>query len=138
MMSCANSKFSYQRMWLLAVVVMAALWSLSVQRTAARMIDDECPNLIGNRDLYEKVDWICEDCANIFRKIRMGYRCRRNCFYNEEFTWCISATENTEHKKELMQWVAILRATPERHRSFLTSIQGGAAIRPHADDGTAY
>lgn len=52
---------------MVAVVVLGVLWSIGVQRASAGVIHDECTNLIGNRDIYKKVDWVCEDCANIFR-----------------------------------------------------------------------
>nr|QIJ58485.1 Molt-inhibiting hormone [Chaceon quinquedens] len=110
MMSRANSRFSCQRTWLLSVVVLAALWSFSVQRAAARVISDDCPNLIGNRDLYKKVEWICEDCSNIFRNTGMTSLCRKNCFFNEDFLWCVYATERSEEMTQLKRWVSILGA----------------------------
>lgn len=65
-----------QRTWLVAVAVLAVLWSIGVQRAAAGVISDECSNVIGNRDIYKKVDWICEDCANIFRINGLATLCR--------------------------------------------------------------
>nr|WLV89623.1 molting-inhibiting hormone [Gecarcinus lateralis] len=76
MMSRAESRFASQRTWLVAVVVLAVLWSIGVQRAAAAVINDECPNVIGNRDIFKKVDWICEDCANIFRIDGLATLCR--------------------------------------------------------------
>nr|AFH36334.1 molt-inhibiting hormone [Scylla paramamosain] len=110
MMSRANSRFSRQRTWLLAVVLLAALWSSSLQQAAARVINDDCPNLIGNRDLYKKVEWICDDCANIYRITGMASLCRKDCFFNEDFLWCVSAIERSEEMTQLKQWVRILGA----------------------------
>nr|QKO41650.1 mandibular organ-inhibiting hormone [Cancer borealis]QKO41654.1 mandibular organ-inhibiting hormone [Cancer borealis] len=109
MMSRANSKV-FQRTWLVVAVVFGVVWSLSVQRGLARRINNDCQNFIGNRAMYEKVDWICKDCANIFRQDGLLNNCRSNCFYNTEFLWCIDATENTRHKEQLEQWAAILGA----------------------------
>nr|P55321.1 RecName: Full=Molt-inhibiting hormone; Short=MIH; Flags: Precursor [Callinectes sapidus]AAA69029.1 molt-inhibiting hormone precursor [Callinectes sapidus] len=110
MMSLAHSKFSCQRTRLLAVVLLAALWSSSLQQAAARVINDDCPNLIGNRDLYKKVEWICDDCANIYRSTGMASLCRKDCFFNEDFLWCVRATERSEDLAQLKQWVTILGA----------------------------
>lgn len=76
MQQSASSGGALQRTWLAVVVVVAVLCSLGVQRAAAGVIDDECPNVIGNRDIYRKVDWICEDCANIFRIDGLATLCR--------------------------------------------------------------
>nr|O61389.1 RecName: Full=Molt-inhibiting hormone; Short=MIH; Flags: Precursor [Metacarcinus magister]AAC38984.1 molt-inhibiting hormone precursor [Metacarcinus magister] len=113
MMSRTESRYSSQRTWLLSMVVLAALWSISVQRATARVINDDCPNLIGNRDLYKRVEWICEDCSNIFRNTGMATLCRKNCFFNEDFLWCVYATERTEEMSQLRQWVGILGAGRE-------------------------
>nr|AEM45616.1 moult inhibiting hormone XO preproprotein [Tuerkayana celeste] len=113
MMSRAESRFASQRTWLVAVAVLAVLWSIGVQRAAGGIINDECPNLIGNRDIYRKVDWICEDCANIFRVDGLAALCRKNCFMNFDFLWCVSASERLAEKDELTRFVTILRAGSE-------------------------
>ncbi|XP_050699639.1 molt-inhibiting hormone-like [Eriocheir sinensis] len=108
MVSRAQSRFSSQRTWLVAAVVLAVLCSFGVQRAAAGIINAECPNMIGNRDIYKKVDWICEDCANIFRIDGLGMLCRKNCFRNIDFLWCVYASERHAQKDDLTRYVSIL------------------------------
>nr|AUN35183.1 MIH-VIH family peptide 1 [Metopograpsus thukuhar] len=110
MMSRTEFRFASQKTWLVTVVVLAVLWSIGVQRTAAGLINDECPNVIGNRDIYKKVDWICEDCANIFRTSGLANLCRSNCFRNMDFLWCVYASERQAEKDELTRYVSILSA----------------------------
>ncbi|KAK7014125.1 hypothetical protein SK128_028369, partial [Halocaridina rubra] len=78
--------------------------------TSARYLDDECPGVMGNRDLYEKVVRICDDCSNIFRMNDVGSRCRENCFYNVDFLWCVYATERHGEIDQLNRWMSILKA----------------------------
>lgn len=64
-----------QRLVLLTVVAAVAVSFLS-QQVSGMFIDEDCPGMMGNRDIYEKVVWVCDDCANIFRNNDVGQRCR--------------------------------------------------------------
>nr|AUN35184.1 MIH-VIH family peptide 2 [Metopograpsus thukuhar] len=107
MMSRSESRFASQKSRLVAVAVMAVLWSIGVQWVAAGR---ECSNLNGNRDIFRVVDWICEDCHNIFRGRNLATLCRRNCFWNTDFLWCVNSTERHSQRDDLTRFVAILNA----------------------------
>nr|QOI58734.1 gonad-inhibiting hormone precursor [Lysmata vittata] len=96
---------------LTSVLVTLAVFGLLVaDETSARFLDDECKGVMGNRDLYEKVVRICDDCDNIFRLNNIGHKCRKNCFYNMDFLWCVYATERREELDQLNRSMSILRA----------------------------
>nr|ANQ38671.1 MIH/VIH2 preproprotein [Chorismus antarcticus] len=95
----------------LYVAVMVALFGLQfVDQTSARFLDDECRGVMGNRDLYEKVARVCDDCVNIFRNSNVGPKCRTNCFYNEDFLWCVIATQRKNDLDQMNRSMSILRA----------------------------
>nr|ANQ38670.1 MIH/VIH1 preproprotein [Chorismus antarcticus] len=99
--------FSIQRVLVAAVLVVSLIL---VSGTSARYLDDECPGVMGNRDLYEKVVRVCDDCSNIFRMNDVGSRCKKDCFYNEDFLWCVYATERHGEVDQLNRWMSILKA----------------------------
>nr|ARN17964.1 MIH/VIH precursor [Caridion steveni] len=107
MVTLAFPDFSFQRVVLAALLVTSVFL---VTGTTARYIDDECPGVMGNRDLYEKVVRVCDDCSNIFRMNDVGTRCRKDCFYNVDFLWCVYATERHGDVEQLNRWMSILRA----------------------------
>lgn len=38
--------------------------------------EEECRDIAGNRDLFEEVARVCNDCQNIFRSSKIGDACR--------------------------------------------------------------
>nr|QOI58508.1 gonad-inhibiting hormone precursor [Lysmata vittata] len=107
MVFSTTPNFSVQRAVATAILIVSLLL---VSGTSARYLDDECPGVMGNRDLYEKVARVCDDCSNIFRKNDVGARCRKDCFYNEDFLWCVYATERYDDVEQLNRWMSILKA----------------------------
>lgn len=91
-------------------LVAAVLYGLLTAPASARFIDDECVGAMGNRNIYEKVARVCDDCSNIFRLPNVGESCRRNCFYNEDFLWCIMASERHAEVEQFNRWISILKA----------------------------
>ncbi|XP_047482810.1 molt-inhibiting hormone-like [Penaeus chinensis] len=91
-------------------LVAAVLSGLLSSPASARFIDDECVGAMGNRNIYEKVARVCDDCSNIFRLPNVGESCRRNCFYNEDFLWCIMASERHAEVEQFNRWISILKA----------------------------
>ncbi|KAK4319261.1 hypothetical protein Pmani_009799 [Petrolisthes manimaculis] len=75
---------------------------------SARYLERKCPGFYGNRDVYKKVAWICEDCENLFRDSTIKTKCSRNCFINEDFKMCVNATERVREMEQLVRWVSIL------------------------------
>ncbi|XP_071548133.1 gonad-inhibiting hormone-like [Panulirus ornatus] len=109
MVSQAALGLSAQRVRVL-VVAAVVLGGFVAQETSARFIDHECVGAMGNRDIYEKVVWVCDDCANIFRNNNVGESCKKNCFYNMDFQWCVYATERHGDMEHFKRWVSILSA----------------------------
>ncbi|XP_066982368.1 molt-inhibiting hormone-like [Macrobrachium rosenbergii] len=107
MVNQTTQGISAQRVLVTALVIISLFL---VSGTSARYLDDECPGVMGNRDLYEKVVRVCDDCSNIFRMNDMGTRCRKDCFYNVDFLWCVYATERHGDVDQLNRWMSILRA----------------------------
>nr|AAK58133.2 prepro-gonad-inhibiting hormone [Nephrops norvegicus]QBX89053.1 molt inhibiting hormone [Nephrops norvegicus] len=109
MVTRVASGFSVQRVWLLLVIVVVLCGSVT-QQASAWFTNDECPGVMGNRDLYEKVAWVCNDCANIFRINDVGVKCKKDCFHNMDFLWCVYATERHGEIDQFRKWISILRA----------------------------
>ncbi|XP_068232488.1 molt-inhibiting hormone-like [Palaemon carinicauda] len=108
MASHLNQAFTLKKFTYVAIT-MAVFGMLLVDQTSARYLDDECRGVMGNRDLYEYIVRICDDCENIFRKNSIGAKCRKNCFYNLDFMWCVHATERTDEIEHLNRAMSVIR-----------------------------
>ncbi|XP_042868659.1 crustacean hyperglycemic hormones-like [Penaeus japonicus] len=42
-----------------------------------------------DRELVGRLDNVCEDCYNLYRDVEVAADCRRNCFHNEVFLYCV-------------------------------------------------
>ncbi|XP_063591958.1 crustacean hyperglycemic hormone-like [Penaeus indicus] len=42
-----------------------------------------------DRELLVRLDRVCEDCYNLYRDVGVAAECRRNCFHNEVFLYCV-------------------------------------------------
>ncbi|XP_042887192.1 molt-inhibiting hormone-like isoform X2 [Penaeus japonicus] len=93
-----------------AALVAVVLSGLLSSPASARFIDDECVGAMGNRNIYDKVARVCDDCSNIFRLPNVGESCRKNCFYNEDFLWCVMASERHAEVEQFNRWISILKA----------------------------
>nr|ACS35348.1 vitellogenesis-inhibiting hormone [Rimicaris kairei] len=110
MVGQVNHDISVQRVLRLAALVISLLLITGTSARNLYDLDTECPGVMGNRDLYEKVVRVCDDCSNIFRENDVGTRCRKECFFNVDFLWCVYATERHGDVEQLNRWMSILRA----------------------------
>ncbi|XP_037788549.1 crustacean hyperglycemic hormone 6-like [Penaeus monodon] len=42
-----------------------------------------------DRELFGRLDRMCEDCYNLYRDVGVAVQCRSNCFHNEVFLHCV-------------------------------------------------
>nr|AWK57526.1 molt-inhibiting hormone-like 1 [Cherax quadricarinatus] len=61
--------FYARRVWLLVLI------ALVVQQSTARFIEDDCPGVVGNRNVHSMVMRVCEDCYNVFRHPEVAVGC---------------------------------------------------------------
>nr|XP_045589407.1 molt-inhibiting hormone-like [Procambarus clarkii] len=101
-----SSFISLQGVWVM--VWMVALLGTAHQAKGL-FVDDECAGVAGNRDIYQKVLWVCQDCSNIFRNHDVEVKCRKDCFYNSDFLWCVYASERHQDLEQFKRWISILR-----------------------------
>ncbi|KAA0185225.1 hypothetical protein HAZT_HAZT011679 [Hyalella azteca] len=73
------------------------------------MHDQECRDIAGNRDLYDEVARVCNDCQNLFRVSNIGPACRKNCFWNEEFKLCAEALQLSSELPELIRKIHVIK-----------------------------
>nr|QOD39446.1 crustacean hyperglycemic hormone [Lysmata vittata] len=52
------------------------------------VLDQSCKGIY-DRELFKKLDRVCEDCYNLYRKPYVGIDCRRNCFLTKTFDQCV-------------------------------------------------
>lgn len=58
------------------MLLVAIVGSVLVEQSSARFSFEECPGMMGNRDVYDKVEQVCDDCYNIFRNEELAVNCR--------------------------------------------------------------
>nr|ANQ38673.1 AtnCHH1 preproprotein [Athanas nitescens] len=60
--------------------------NLAVDKRA--VMDLSCKGIY-DRELFKKLDRVCEDCYNIYRKPYIGVECRKSCYGNLIFMQCL-------------------------------------------------
>ncbi|KAF2364714.1 Arthropod neurohormone/Alpha-latrotoxin associated low molecular weight protein [Trinorchestia longiramus] len=65
-----------------------ALLSSDLGRPKRALFDDSCKGVY-DRELFSKLDRVCEDCYNLYRKPSVSYECRRDCYSNTMFESCL-------------------------------------------------
>ncbi|XP_037793905.1 molt-inhibiting hormone-like [Penaeus monodon] len=95
---------------LLAIVIVLFGTNLFFDIASASLIEGTCRGRMGNREIYKKVDRVCEDCANIFRLPELEGLCRDRCFYNEWFLLCLKAANREDEIENFRVWISILNA----------------------------
>nr|ARN17956.1 CHH precursor [Rimicaris exoculata] len=61
----------------------------SDHRVSKRGVHDTSCKGINDKGLWDKLDRVCRDCQNLYRKPIVEIECRRNCFSSEYFTMCV-------------------------------------------------
>jgi len=62
--------------------------SADLGRPKRAMFDDSCKGVY-DRQLFSKLDRVCEDCYNLYRKTSVSYECRTDCYGNPVFESCL-------------------------------------------------
>ncbi|XP_066963258.1 crustacean hyperglycemic hormone B-like [Macrobrachium rosenbergii] len=65
---------------------LAATDDLAVNKRA--IFDPTCKGIF-DRGLLKKLEKVCEDCYNVYRKPYVGVECRSNCYGNLIFRQCL-------------------------------------------------
>ncbi|KAK7008550.1 hypothetical protein SK128_016279 [Halocaridina rubra] len=81
-----------------------------MDQASALYLDDECKGVMGNRDLYEYLAKVCDDCANVYRSHELGQKCRQECFFNKDFVQCALSIERRAEMENLNRAMSIIRA----------------------------
>ncbi|XP_042887189.1 molt-inhibiting hormone-like [Penaeus japonicus] len=97
------------RTWLLITIVAAGA-CLDPGFSSASILDSNCRGAMGNRDIYTKVERVCEDCTNLYRLPQLDGLCRNRCFNNQWFLLCLKATERQDELENFRLWISILNA----------------------------
>nr|AMB38750.1 crustacean hyperglycemic hormone precursor [Talitrus saltator] len=66
----------------------SSLLSTDLGRPKRALFDDSCKGVY-DRELFAKLDRVCEDCYNLYRKPSVSYECRRDCYSNAMFESCL-------------------------------------------------
>ncbi|KAG0710697.1 Crustacean hyperglycemic hormone [Chionoecetes opilio] len=51
-------------------------------------VDSSCQGLYSRR-VWDDLAYVCEDCANVFRKDGFQAKCRKGCFASDTFAHCL-------------------------------------------------
>nr|QBX89041.1 crustacean hyperglycemic hormone 4 [Nephrops norvegicus] len=54
-----------------------------------RQVFDQACKGVYDRNLFKKLDRVCEDCYNLYRKPFVATTCRQNCFVHDTFPRCV-------------------------------------------------
>nr|QBX89039.1 crustacean hyperglycemic hormone 2 [Nephrops norvegicus] len=54
-----------------------------------RQVFDQACKGVYDRNLFKKLDRVCEDCYNLYRKPFVATTCRENCYSNRVFRQCL-------------------------------------------------
>lgn len=54
-----------------------------------RQVFDQACKGVYDRALFKKLDRVCDDCYNLYRKPYVAASCRANCFDGEMFQACV-------------------------------------------------
>nr|prf crustacean hyperglycemic hormone [Faxonius limosus] len=52
------------------------------------VFDQACKGIY-DRAIFKKLDRVCEDCYNLYRKPYVATTCRQNCYANSVFRQCL-------------------------------------------------
>ncbi|KAL7639829.1 UNVERIFIED_CONTAM: hypothetical protein RMT77_009242 [Armadillidium vulgare] len=64
--------------------------TLSLSRSKRAIFDSSCKGIY-DRDLFAKLDRVCDDCYNLYRQHKVVTECRKNCFNQDFFYTCVKA-----------------------------------------------
>ncbi|XP_045610482.1 crustacean hyperglycemic hormones-like isoform X1 [Procambarus clarkii] len=59
------------------------------QSVNKRQVFDQACKGIYDRAIFKKLDRVCEDCYNLYRKPYVATTCRQNCYANSVFRQCL-------------------------------------------------
>nr|Q25589.1 RecName: Full=Crustacean hyperglycemic hormones A; Short=CHH A; Contains: RecName: Full=CHH precursor-related peptide A; Short=CPRP A; Contains: RecName: Full=Crustacean hyperglycemic hormone; Short=CHH; Flags: Precursor [Faxonius limosus]CAA55308.1 hypoglycemic hormone [Faxonius limosus] len=59
------------------------------QSVSKRQVFDQACKGIYDRAIFKKLDRVCEDCYNLYRKPYVATTCRQNCYANSVFRQCL-------------------------------------------------
>ncbi|XP_064085675.1 crustacean hyperglycemic hormones isoform X2 [Macrobrachium nipponense] len=71
------------------------------------ILDQSCKGIF-DRELFKKLDRVCDDCYNLYRKPYVAIDCRKDCFGTKTFGHCVEdLLLDQTHYKELRDHVAL-------------------------------
>nr|AFG16932.1 hyperglycemic hormone [Pandalus japonicus] len=71
------------------------------------VLDQSCKGIY-DRELFKKLDRVCEDCYNLYRKPYVGVDCRKNCFGTRTFSQCVAdLLLDVVNHKEMRDYLAL-------------------------------
>nr|ARN17954.1 CHH1 precursor [Crangon crangon] len=73
-----------------------------------RAVADPTCRGIYDRELFEKLDRVCDDCYNLYRKAYVDVNCRSNCYGNYVFRQCLNDLLMSESLKEYVTAVQMV------------------------------
>ncbi|XP_042887188.1 molt-inhibiting hormone-like [Penaeus japonicus] len=100
------------RAWLLLAIV-AAGSCLFPELSSANILYSSCRGVMGNRDIYSKVERVCNDCTNLYRLPQLDGLCRNRCFNNQWFLLCLNSAKREDELNNFRLWISILNAGRE-------------------------
>ncbi|XP_047483717.1 crustacean hyperglycemic hormones-like [Penaeus chinensis] len=53
-----------------------------------------------DRELIARLDRVCEDCYNLYRDVEVAVGCRKGCFHNEVFLYCVDYMFRPRQRKQ--------------------------------------
>ncbi|XP_055603692.1 ion transport peptide-like isoform X1 [Uranotaenia lowii] len=61
-----------------------------------------------NKQIFYRLDRICEDCYSLFREPQILSFCKKQCFTSDYFRGCIDALQLTDELEQIKQNIRIL------------------------------
>nr|WDS50829.1 crustacean hyperglycemic hormone [Palaemon carinicauda] len=85
----------------------AALRSPTLNLKKRAILDQSCKGIF-DRELFKKLDRVCDDCYNLYRKPYVAIDCRKDCFGTKTFGHCVEdLLLDQSHYKEIRNHIAL-------------------------------
>nr|AKA64489.1 crustacean hyperglycemic hormone precursor [Palaemon carinicauda] len=85
----------------------AALRSPTLNLKKRAILDQSCKGIF-DRELFKKLDRVCDDCYNLYRKPYVAIDCRESCYQNLVFRQCIQDLQLMDQLDEYANAVQVV------------------------------
>ncbi|EDS41010.1 ion transport peptide [Culex quinquefasciatus] len=107
-MTMCSRNFALSLALIIALVPLAAV-ALPHHSVAKRssFFEIDCKGQF-NKQIFYRLDRICEDCYSLFREPQILSFCKKQCFTTDYFRGCIDALQLTDEIETLKPYIKVL------------------------------